>query len=243
VVVVEAPVLIGRVVGAAALAWGLLLEPDPAAAQADLALVLAVDVSSSIDADRFALQREGIAAGPESRDVLAAIADGPHQTIELAIIEWSEEQRVLVEWTVIRGQPELERIRKLLQTAPRPQVGFKTDTGGAMNKAIALFDAAPLAADRKVVDVSGDGEQNEGRLRAEQVRDAAVAQGITVNGLPITSGEEPEVDRWYKMHVIGGDGAFLVVANGHGNFSDAMRQKLALEIAGLTPAVRFAAAR
>jgi hypothetical protein len=236
------PYAIFRFAGAAALACRMLGAPDPAVAQADLALVLAVDVSSSIDADRFKLQREGIAAGLESPDVLAAIASGPRQTIELAVVEWSEEQTVLVDWTIVRGATELARVGEILRTAPRPQVGFKTDVGGALKKAIALLDTAALSPDRKVVDVSGDGEQNAGKLRADRMRDAATARGITVNGLPITSGNEPEVDQWYRTHVIGGDGAFLIVANGHDTFCDAMRHKLVLEIAGSMPKTRLAAA-
>jgi hypothetical protein len=235
--------VIAPFVRAAALLCGTLLAPHLAAAQADLALVLAVDVSSSVNEDRFKLQRQGMAAGLKSQEVLAAIANGLHQTIELAVVEWSEEHKVLVDWTIIRGETELDRVGEILEITPRPQVGFKTDVGGAMKKAIALLDTAPLAADRKVIDVSGDGEQNAGKIRAEQMRDAAVARGITVNGLPITSGDEPEVDRWYRAHVIGGDGAFLIVANGHDAFCEAMRQKLVLEIAGFVPTTRLAAAR
>jgi hypothetical protein len=90
--------------------------------------------------------------------------------------------------------------------------------------------------------VSGDGQQNSGKLQADHARDGAVAKRITVNGLPITSGDEPDVDQWYKTYVIGGDDAFLVVANGHDTFVDAMREKLRLEIARLTPKIRLAAA-
>jgi hypothetical protein len=235
--------MVTRFVHTTALLCGMLAAPHVAAAQADLALVLAVDVSSSVNEDRFKLQREGLAAVLESREVLGAIASGPHQTIELAVLEWSEEQKVLVDWTIIRGETELNHLGQILRTTPRPLVGFKTDVGGAMEKAITLLDTVPLAADRTVIDVSGDGEQNAGKLRAEQMRDAAVAKDITINGLPITSGDESEVDRWYRAHVIGGVRAFLVVANGHDAFREAMRQKLVLEIADLTPPARLAAAR
>jgi hypothetical protein len=235
--------MIARLVATTAILGATLLKPDPALAEADLALVLAVDVSSSVNEERFALQREGLAAGLASPAVLAAITGGPQQTIELAVVEWSEEQSVSVEWTIIRAPADLDRVRKALLTSPRPQVGFKTDVGGAIKKAITLLEVAPLAADRKVIDVSGDGEQNAGKVRAEEMREAAVAKGITVNGLPITSSEEAEVDRWYKANVIGGDGAFLVVANGHDTFSDAIRQKLTLEIAGATPEHRLAELR
>jgi hypothetical protein len=233
--------MIARTLAAATFASGILFATEAAAAQADLALVMAVDVSSSINEERFALQREGIADGLESKAVLNAIAGGPHQTIELAIVEWSERQSVVVDWTIIHGRAELEAVLHALRNNPRPQVGFKTNVAGGIIKAISMFDSAPLPADRKIIDVSGDGQQNDGWLPAEQARDTAVARDITINGLPITSGEEPQVDRWYKSHVIGGDGAFMIVANGHDGFSDAIRKKLSLEVAGGMLKRRFAA--
>ncbi len=236
--------MFARYLGAAAIAGSLFLAPHAAAAQAqaDLALVMAVDVSASINDERFKLQREGIAEGLTSRAVLDAVAAGPRQTIELAIVEWSEQQSVLVDWTVIRGRAELDAVVDALRAKERPQVGWRTNVGGGIAKAAALFDTAPLVADRRVIDVSGDGQHNIGKLTAEDARDVAVANDITINGLPITSGEEPEVDVWYKQHVVGGPGAFMIVANGHVNFADAMRMKLALEVAGQVPGVWLAEA-
>ncbi|MGO8918606.1 MAG: DUF1194 domain-containing protein [Stellaceae bacterium] len=230
-----------RTLAAAVLAFSALIAVRAAAAEADLALVLAVDVSSSINEERFGLQREGIAKGLESREILDAIAGGPHQTIELAVIEWSERQHVVVDWTVIRGRADLEPVLKALRTSPRPNVGYKTNVAAGIVNAAGLFETAPLLADRKIIDVSGDGQQNDGTLAAEAARDMAVAQDITINGLPITSGEEPEVDRWYRSHVVGGDGAFMVVANGHDSFADAIHKKLSLEVAGVLLGTRFAA--
>jgi Protein of unknown function (DUF1194) len=230
-----------RTLAAAVLAFSALIAGGAAAAEADLALVLAVDVSSSINEERFGLQRDGIAKGLESREVLDAIAGGPHQTIELAVIEWSERQRVVVDWTIIRGRADLEAVLTALRTSPRPNVGYKTNVAAGIVNAAGLFETAPLLAERKIIDVSGDGQQNDGTLAAEAARDMAVAQDITINGLPITSGEEPEVDRWYRSHVVGGDGAFMVVANGHDSFADAMRKKLSLEVAGVPLGTRFAA--
>ena len=174
--------------------------------------------------------------------MLDAIAAGPHRTIELAVVEWSEEQSVLVNWTIVRSRADMDTVVGALRTQPRPRVGYRTNVGGGIDKAMALLDDVPVPADRKVIDVSGDGQQNEGKLATDQVRAAAVAKDITINGLPITSGAEPEVDRWYKAHVVGGDGAFMIVANGYDAFSDAMRQKLALEIAGEMPVIRLGAA-
>jgi uncharacterized protein DUF1194 len=227
--------------GVAVFSCCMLLATHSAAAQADLALVLAVDVSSSVDETRFKLQREGIAEGLLSRSVLEAVAGGRCQTIELAIVEWSEGQTVLVDWKTIRTHADLDAVAQALRSQARPGVGWKTDIGGAIAKAVALFDSAPLPADRKIIDLSGDGQQNHGKIPAERARDAAVGKEITINGLPITSGDEPNVDRWYKDHVVGGTGAFVLVANGHDNFADAMRMKLALEIAGLSPTLSLAA--
>jgi hypothetical protein len=215
----------------------------PAAAQADLALVIAVDVSSSVNDERFHLQREGIAAGLQSPAVVDAVTGGPRGVIELAIVEWSEQQNVLVDWTVIHDAAELRAVAAMLREKGRPQVGWRTDVASGIGKAVALFDSAPLAAERRVIDVSGDGQQNCGKVAAAMARDSALARDITVNGLPITSGEEPDVDHWYKDHVVGGDGAFMVVANGHDQFSDAMRMKLAAEVAGRMPSVWYAQAR
>jgi hypothetical protein len=212
----------------------------PATETADVALVMAVDVSSSVNSARFALQREGIAEGLETKAVLDAIVGGPSQKIELAIVEWSEQQQVLLGWKIIRGPADLDEVVRILRTEPRPRVGWKTDVGGGISKALSLFDSAPLAPARKIIDVSGDGAQNQGNFSADQARNAALARGVTVNGLPITSGDEPGVDRWYKAHVVGGDGAFMIVANGHEGFADAIRQKLAQEIAGRVPAFRLA---
>jgi hypothetical protein len=231
-----------RILGALTIVAGLLLATQSASAQADVALVMAVDVSSSVNDERFALQRDGIAEGLLSPAVLDAVAGGPQQTIELAIIEWSEEQSVLLDWTIIRTKADLDEVVAALHTKFRPKVGWKTDIGGGIAKAVALLDGAPLAASRRVIDVSGDGQQNCGHISAEEARSAAMAKDITINGLPITSGDEPDVDRWYEQHVIGGAGAFMIVANGHERFPDAMRKKLALEIAGREPPSRFAAA-
>jgi uncharacterized protein DUF1194 len=232
-----------RALAALAIVASFLLAAHGASAQADVALVMAVDVSSSVNDERFALQRDGIAQALLSPPVLEAIAGGPQQTIELAIIEWSEEQSVLLDWTMIRSPADLDQVVQTLHTKFRPKVGWKTDIGGGIAKAVALLDRAPLAASRRVIDVSGDGRQNCGHISADQARGAAIAQDITINGLPITSGDEPDVDRWYEQHVVGGAGAFMIVANGHERFADAMRKKLALEIAGLTPTLRFAGAR
>jgi len=110
-----------------------------------------------------------------------------------------------------------------------------TDPGGGIAAAERLLAAQPLVASRQVIDVSGDGRQNTAELSTADARDTAVSHGITLNGLPITSGDDPDVDGSYRANVIGGPGAFLVVANGFAAFAEAIRQKLTLEVAGLPP--------
>ncbi len=226
----------------AVLALVLGVSPGASAGSnlADVALVLAVDVSGSVDDDRFKLQREGIAAALERDDFSAAIAGGVNQTIEIAVIEWAEEQRVVLPWTVIHGHGELTALAGRLRRAGRSWVHTMTDPGGGIAAAERLLAAQPLVAGRQVIDVSGDGRQNTGALSTADARDAAASHGITLNGLPITSGDDPDVDGWYRANVIGGPGAFLVVANGYDAFAEAFRQKLMLEVAGRAPGQELA---
>ena len=209
----------------------------PMPPRADLALVLAVDVSASVNDERFRLQRDGIAQALESRAMAEAV--GPEgKVVELAVVEWSQSCSLLVAWTVIRGPEQLAAVATALRDLGRPSVGYMTDVGLGISCALDQLTSAPLPADRQVIDVSGDGKQNTGDLPAAQARDLAVARGITINGLPITSGAEPQVDAWYRENVVGGDQAFLEVANGHEDFARAMRQKLTLEVAGAAPSGR-----
>jgi hypothetical protein len=215
-----------------------LAEPLCASAgsdQADVALVLAIDVSGSVDDSRFALQRRGIAAAFESDEVAAAVANGAHQTIEIAIVEWAEEQRLLVPWTVVREPDDLKTLATRLRRAGRSWVHTMTDPGGGITAAERLFAEAPVAGMRQIIDVSGDGRQNTGKVATAEARDAAVSHGLTVNGLPIACGEEPGIENCYRANVVGGPGSFLVVADSYEAFAEAFRQKLTLEISGLTP--------
>jgi len=213
----------------------LVAPAHGAHAQADVALVLAVDVSGSVNDARFALQREGIADALDSAACAALVSGGPRGTIEIAVVEWAEEQAVILPWTAVRGREDLAAIALRLRHADRAWVHTRTDPGGGIARAAALFDDAPLVPDRKVIDVSGDGAQNAGEVPTSVARDIAVAQDVTVNGLPITSGEEPQVDDWYRANVVGGVGSFVVVADGFDAFADAFHRKLLLEVAGLRP--------
>ena len=219
-------------------ALGMPLSVSAGSDRADVALVLAIDVSGSVDDNRFKLQREGIAAALDSEEVTAAIAAGVNQTIEIAVVEWAEEQSLLVPWTVLRGRDDLKALATRLRGASRSWVHTMTDPGGGIAAAERLFAGETLVGLRQVIDVSGDGSQNAGELATADARDAAVSDGITVNGLPIASGEEPRIEEWYRANVVGGPGAFLVAADSFDAFAAAFRRKLTLEIAGLMPGWR-----
>jgi hypothetical protein len=200
----------------------------------DLALVLAVDVSSSVDGDRYELQRRGYAEAFRDPAVISAVRNGAHGAIAVTLIEWAGpgDQRSVIDWTVVRDEVSARRFGSALAEAPRVLTGT-TAVGEAINAAVAALAACGCRADRRVVDVSGDGANNSGR-RAEIARDAAVAAGITINGLPIL-GNEPGVDDYYRANVVGGAGSFLIVANGFESFAGAILDKLLREIAALEP--------
>jgi len=206
----------------------LLLASPPAFARsphADLALVLAVDVSGSVSNDRFHLQREGIAEALE-----AMSEEICRETIEIAIVEWSSRNTTIVPWTTLASGADIATVAAMLRTAPRSDNSL-TNVGLGISAALDLIDVLPIPADRLIIDVSGDGTQNTGDLPAAKARDLAVSRGIVVNGLPITEGGDADLERWYEKNVIGGDQAFLIKANGFDDFARAIRQKLTLEIA------------
>jgi len=144
-----------------------------------------------------------------------------------------------VPWIVLRGRDDLKALATRLRGSGRSWVHTMTDPGGGISAAKQLFAAEPLVGLRRVIDVSGDGRQNSGEVATADARDSAVSHGITVNGLPIASGEEPRIAEWYRANVVGGPGAFLVVADSYDAFAAAFRRKLTLEIAGLMPGWRL----
>jgi hypothetical protein len=219
---------------------GMPLGASAGSDRADVALVLAIDVSGSVDGNHFKLQREGIAAALESEEVTAALVNGLNQTAEIAVVEWAEEQHLLVPWTVLHGRDDLEALANRLRSASRSWLHTKTDPGGGIAAAEHLFAEQPLVGLRQVIDVSGDGPQNTGEVPTVDARDAAVSHGLTVNGLPIASSEERGIDDWYRANVVGGPGAFLIAANSYDAFATAFRQKLTLEITGLAPGRKLA---
>jgi len=201
----------------------------PAGAAA-VALVLAIDVSESVNTERYLLQHDGIARAFENPRLLAAIAGAP-SGIEVLALEWSDPDKiaVTVDWTHIGDRQSAAAFAVAVRATTRTSHGL-TAIGAAMAAGGAAFGRLPEPAENKVIDVSGDGMANFGPAPAS-VRDRLVAQGITINGLAILT-EEPWLAEYYEHNVIGGPGGFCLVAENMDSFAEAMLKKLVKEIAG-----------
>jgi Protein of unknown function (DUF1194) len=225
----------------------MLALSGPARAQAtDLLLVLAADVSRSIDEAEFALQRKGYSAAVTDPRVLAAVRGGAIGAIAICFIEWSGagEQNIVADWTVVHDEEDAGALATAILAPPRSFIG-RTSISGAIDFAMERFAAAQPRASRRIIDVSGDGTNNSGRPITE-ARDQAVAQGVTINGLAIIN-DKPNpgyafhtqppggLPEWYRQNVIGGPGAFLRVIEDFHSFADAMTNKLVSEIAAVSP--------
>jgi hypothetical protein len=223
-----------------------------AAEPVDLLLVLAADVSRSVTEPKFQLQREGTAAAMSDRAVLQAIAAGPNKRIAVCYVEWATVglHNVVIDWTLIGDAEAARNFGDRLIEEPRSFAG-STSISSAIDFAASQLDRAPYESKRRVIDVSGDGNNNSGRPVTD-ARDDAVARRITINGLviltPLSESTSPHhtnppggLDTYYQDNVIGGLGAFVVVAEGHHSFGKAMRSKLIAEVAGL-PVLQLATA-
>ena len=227
----------------AAVAAFLVVELSGAAAhsaQVDLALVLAIDVSLSVNQGEYDLQREGVARAFESPALAAAIANGKYHAIDVLVLEWSdpEIQVSTVPWTRVDDIGSARAFAAKLRATRRSSHGL-TAIGSALLAARASFKGLADQATRRVIDISGDGMANAGPRPAD-VRDALAAEGITVNGLTLL-GDEPWVNQYYDMNVVGGPGAFLMDVEGYQTFAAAMQQKLISEIVALPPPVAHGA--
>ncbi|MDQ2102619.1 DUF1194 domain-containing protein [Azospirillum isscasi] len=210
----------------------------------DLELVLAVDVSGSVDAEEGRLQREGYVAALTDPKIQAAIRGGPYGRIAMTYVEWAGDgfQRVTVPWTLLGDRNSVESFASSIAESPYLTAQW-TSISAAIDFSARLFDDNGFEGTRRVIDVSGDGVNNRGRP-VQWARDEAVAAGITINGLPILNdrpnpwgGAAPvDLDGYYQDHVIGGPGAFLVPAISFDAFADAILSKLLLEISGLPSA-------
>lgn len=229
---------------AAFLLPGILLPDFRAAAanfQVDVELVLAVDISYSMDYDELALQREGYILAISSEQFLDAMRRGPIGKIAVTYVEWAgaAEQQVVVPWHVIEGPASADEfVRKLRETPIRR--AYRTSISEALKFSAALFGKNYQGL-RRVIDVSGDGTNNQGDLIVP-TRDEILRKGITINGLPIllktplaSMIDLPDLDVYYQDCVIGGPGAFLVPVRERHQFADAIRNKLLLEVAGVRP--------
>ncbi|HEV2674999.1 MAG TPA: DUF1194 domain-containing protein [Aliidongia sp.] len=216
-------------IGFMALLAPALAVAAPFGEPVDTALVLAVDVSLSVDAGRYALQRDGTAAAIGSPDFARALASGPNGAVAVTVVEFSDPDRQIpvMPWTRIASAADAQAFAERLRQVQRSSDGL-TGIANALLAAEDMFDESPWAATRRVVDVSSDGMSNIGPP-IDEVRDRLVAHGITINGLPILS-EEPSLETYYTLYLIGGPGAFVVVAQDLASFADAMRRKLVTEV-------------
>ncbi len=198
--------------------------------------MLAVDASGSVNMPRFFLQRDGYAAAFRHKAVQSAIRNTATGSIATMMLQWTGPAMhvIAVDWTLIDSDGASDRFAAAIDMAPRELFGGGTSLSGAIDFSARQFARCAFPAERRTIDISGDGANNRGRP-AGDARDQAVAAGIVINGLPILA-LEPRLDTHYRDHVIGGDGAFLIAATSFEEFAQAIRRKLITEIAGLSHA-------
>ena len=229
---------------AAGFAAALLLPADPSLAQLEpivpgpseaieLELVLAVDTSSSVSPEEFDLQMRGFAGAFRDPSVIAAIAATGGSGIAVSMIQWSDNRRqqVAVDWQLLSDEDSVADFAAAIDATPRFLDGGGTAIGGAIEFSMAELARNAYDGRRKVIDISGDGRANQG-ASPDGLRDLAVLQGITINGLAILN-EDTSVAGYYRANVIGGEGAFVITANDYGSFSQAILEKLIKEIGGV----------
>lgn len=221
--------------------------PKPAPTYVDLELVLAVDISLSMQLDEQRLQREGYVAAFRDKAILKAIQSGPQGRIAVSYVEWAGAgiQSVVVPWHLVSTRAEAHDFADTLAVEPIRRARM-TSISGALSHSGRMFTDNGYRGLRRVIDVSGDGPNNSG-AEVERTRDDLISRGITINGLPIMLQsvgpwggyfEIPNLDKYYRDCVIGGSGAFALAVRDKSEFATAIRQKLLLEIAGLVPGRR-----
>jgi Protein of unknown function (DUF1194) len=232
----------GHVAGVAAPGPKSQLADNDDEASVDVELVIAVDVSYSMDLDELTIQREGYAEAILSKEFLQALKTGPNSKVAVTYLEWSasSDQKLIIPWRVIDGPETADAVANEIMKTPVRR-GSRTSISGAINFAMPLFDQNPYRGLRRVIDVSGDGPNNSG-APVTGARDEALAKGIIINGLPIMVKEPSSsmtdienLDFYYEDCVIGGPGAFVVTIKDREKFKEAIRTKLVLEVAGLAP--------
>ena len=220
-------------------------DTRPTAVPVDTELVIAVDVSNSMDPEEQQLQREGYITGLTSPEFLSALRAGMIGKVAVTYFEWAGpfDQKIIVPWRLIDGPETADGVANDIARAPYRRAS-RTSISGALQFAKPLFDASGFNGIRRVIDVSGDGANNSGPP-VEMVRDDVIGAGITINGLPIMlkrpnafTMDIENLDVYYEDCVIGGPGAFIVPIQNREQFKEATRTKLVLEIAGRTPPER-----
>jgi Protein of unknown function (DUF1194) len=210
--------------------------------EVDLELVIAVDISYSMDLDELAVQREGYAQAIVSEEFLQALRAGPKAKISVTYFEWStsSNQKIIIPWRIVDGPEAADAVANEIMSNPVRR-GSRTSISGAILFATPLFDENPYRGLRRVIDISGDGPNNDGPP-VTPVRDQALAKGIVINGLPVMMREPSystmeinNLDWYYEDCVIGGPGSFLVPIKDRENFKEAIREKLIREVAGRSP--------
>jgi hypothetical protein len=210
--------------------------------EVDVELVLAVDVSYSMDIEELAIQREGYAQAVTSKDFLQALKTGPNGRIAVAYFEWAaaNDQKLVLQWRVIDGPESADAVAAEILKTPIRRAS-RTSISGAIQYAMTLFDENPYRGLRRVIDISGDGPNNNG-IMVTVARDAALEKGVVINGLPIMAKtpsyatmDIENLDYYYEDCVIGGPGSFVVAIKERDKFKEAIRTKLVLEVAGLQP--------
>ena len=214
-----------------------------AAEEVDLLLVLSSDVSRSIDAPKFKLQRDGYAAAIVNPRVIQAIRSGALGKIGISFVEWSAigQQRIVIDWTIIHDEASAKDFSAQVIEAPRA-FADPTSISGGIDFAVAQLARSPYDAARRTIDISGDGNNNSGRV-VTVARDEALAKGVTINGLvSYFSADHTNppggLDNYYRSNVVGGPGAFVMVVENFNSFGQAILNKLIAEIAANAPMVK-----
>jgi hypothetical protein len=202
--------------------------------EVDLALVLAVDCSYSVDNAEYRLQMGGLAAAFRDPRVAEAIGSGPLGRITVTLFQWSSHssQKMVVPWTLLQGPGDAEALARKIEAAPRLTSEGATSISAAIDFGTGLIANVPARPLRRVIDVSADGGNNNG-VRPEVARDRAIESAITINGLAIIN-EVPYLDSYFQRHVTGGPGRFVIVANDYAAYREAILRKLIREILGPT---------
>ena len=223
-----------------------IADKSPSAVPVDVELVIAVDVSFSMDPEEQALQREGYVQALTSREFMRALREGANGKIAITYFEWAGEfdQKIVMPWRLIEGPESADSVAAEIAAAPYRRAS-RTSISGGLKFAKLLFDRSGYRGLRRVIDVSGDGANNSGPL-VVPTRDDVLAAGITINGLPIMlkrplrgTMDIENLDVYYEDCVIGGPGAFVVPIHERKQFIEATRTKLVLEISGREPSPRI----